>query len=92
MRKAENFGEKLKTLRESRELKIMDIQRLTGISRTSLYNWEKNVRSPKSVEVFQLLADFFKVPITYFTDNDIQQRIEDLTARVQSLEKKIKDR
>ena len=43
----EGIGEKLKTLRMQKELSISDVSKATGVSESTIYNYEAGYRVPR---------------------------------------------
>lgn len=82
------FGRKLCDLRERRNLSILRMSKETGFSRTSIANWEAGKVYPKSKEVFDMLAAYFHVPVSYFFQETCSY--SDLVRRVELLEAKLK--
>lgn len=61
------FVRKLCDLRERRNLSILRMSKETGFFRTSIANWEAGKVYPKSAEIFDMLAAYFHVTISYFS-------------------------
>lgn len=59
--------EKIEKLMVSKGVKIADIHKATGISYSSFTDWRKGVCNPKQ-DKLQKIADFFGVPLDYFSD------------------------
>ncbi len=66
-------------------LKHADVARATGIHPSTFSDWKKGKSSPK-IDKLQKIADFFGVPITYFTsaesDENNQYYFDDETAEI----------
>lgn len=58
--------ELFEALLKERKLKAADVHRGTGVPTSTLTEWKKGKYEPK-VDKLQKIADFFNVPITYFT-------------------------
>ena len=48
------------------------VSRATGVSTSTLSHWKRGMYTPKS-DKMQLLADFFDVPLEYFTTGSLPQ-------------------
>lgn len=59
-----NLNNKLKELREEKDLSLDELGRLVNIPKTSLSNYERAKRQPKR-DVWDKLADFFGVSTAY---------------------------
>lgn len=59
-----NFGEKLKTLRENKNLTQKKLANSLNIGQTTIANYEKNIRFP-NLEILISIADFFEVSIDF---------------------------
>ena len=90
------FGDKLRELRENKNITIQQMHIITGFARSTIYNWEQNKYYPSSYNI-SILAKFFKVPRTYFdykkddlSENDllnILKRLKMSETRIDNLEK-----
>lgn len=58
------FPERLKELREEKELSINQLSKEINVSPTAISRWENNLRIPNIVNLF-VLADFFDVSADY---------------------------
>lgn len=58
------FGERLKQLREERNLTQADLAKTIHVPRATLANWEIN-RADPGIKMAQYLADYFKVSVDY---------------------------
>lgn len=88
-----DFGTKLKKIRDERNISISEISRGTEICRKTIHEWEMGRRYPKNIDRIEILANYLNVPVLYFFDNldhslkndpiikDILQRIEILENR-----------
>lgn len=61
--------EKLQKLMEDRHIKPAELSRATGIAASSLSDWKSGRSNPK-LDKLQILADYFGVPVSYFTDEE----------------------
>ena len=61
--------EKLQKLMKDKHIKPAELSRSTGIAPSSLSDW-KSGRSKPKLDKLQLLADYFGVPVSYFTDEE----------------------
>lgn len=59
------FSERLKLLREERELTQSDLAKKLNISRQSVSNYEKGTRFPNDSQLIIKIAQFFHVSIDY---------------------------
>lgn len=82
------FGRKLCGLREQRDLSIQRMADETGFSRATIHKWEAGKAYPKSAEIFEILADYFHVPVSYLYQETCS--FADLVRRVEILENKMK--
>ena len=62
------FAAKLRSLRKSRGMSLREMEECLGIGRSTIDRWENGAPPPKSFETFQLLADFFEVPVGFLLD------------------------
>ena len=60
----ETFGERLKLLREEKELSLCALERETGINHGALSRWERGERDILSHNLIKL-ADYFGVSADY---------------------------
>lgn len=60
----ENFGEKIKDLRNERNLTLKAVALAVGLTRNAIANYEANTREP-SLDVLKKLCDFFDVSADY---------------------------
>lgn len=59
-----NFYERLKELREEKNLSQTELAKLTGLSQSAITKWENKLREP-SMEGIIILAKFFDVSADY---------------------------
>lgn len=64
-----SFYEKLQKLMDERNVRPVDISRATNIATSSFSDWKSGRSNPK-LDKLQLLADYFGVPVSYFTDEE----------------------
>lgn len=60
------YYERFEALCKERNVTPADVSRGTGIATATLTNWKKGRYTPKAAKL-QQIADFFGVPLTYFT-------------------------
>lgn len=65
---------KFSDLLQQRGLRAADVSRGTGINQTVFSEWKKGKSQPKT-DKLQLIADYFDVPIEYFTGKKGQKNI-----------------
>lgn len=75
--------EKLKDLREARNLKLQEVAKATGIGKSTIANYENDEYKEMQLYVLQQLAIFYEVPLVYLiglTDNltESSSSIDDL--------------
>lgn len=56
---------RIKELRTKKGVTISELSEITGISQTSLTNYENNKRKPRSEQVWKTLANYFDVSVGY---------------------------
>lgn len=61
------FYEKLQKLMNKNNVRPVDVAKATGIATSSLSDWKAGRSKPK-LDKLQILADYFGVPVSYFTD------------------------
>lgn len=59
-----NFSERLKELRQARELSQMDLAKKTGLSQSAIAKWELNKTEPTASNLITL-SNFFDESIDY---------------------------
>ena len=59
-----SFGERLKDLRNERNLGQVELAKILNLSKGIISLWENNLREPKLSNLISL-AEFFKVSIDY---------------------------
>ena len=90
------FSKRVKAVRESLGLSILDISKRSGISRNSVYNYESGKTIPTSVEIWNLLAQAHDMSLESYMDalfgqKNIQpelKRLEEKVVRLEELMKK----
>lgn len=86
----EKYKNRIRDLREDRDLRQTDVSKATGIDQKTLSNYETGKTSPDSYALIRL-ADFFGVSIDYLvgrTEIDIKSK-EDLTSRLEGMKNMI---
>ena len=68
------FANRLKGLRQSRELNQVQLAERLGVKKQSISNWENDNIMP-SVEMLEKIADFFQVTTDYLLGRDCQTNI-----------------
>ena len=63
------FYEKLQKLMDERNIRPIDVSRATNIGTSSFTDWKTGRSNPK-LDKLQILADYFGVPVSYFTDEE----------------------
>jgi transcriptional regulator with XRE-family HTH domain len=86
---ANDFGMKLKKIRQQRGMSMTELASRSGFSRTSIYNWESGKRVPNFSEVKQVFANIFAVSPAYF-DFDKTEEAMCVEKRIQALERNMK--
>ena len=64
------FKDKLKQLRIEHNLTQADVAKAIGVSPATIGNYEQGTREPKNNEMWQKLADYFKVSLDELMDVD----------------------
>ncbi len=86
------YKNRIRDLREDRDLRQTDVSKATGIDQKTLSNYETGKTSPDSYALIRL-ADFFGVSIDYLvgrTEIDIKSK-EDLTSRLEGMKNMINE-
>ena len=60
-------GEKIKKLREEKNISQQELAEKTGIAQTTISKYEKNISSPDFKKMIKI-ADYFRVSLDYFAD------------------------
>ena len=84
------YKNRIRDLREDRDLRQTDVSKATGIDQKTLSNYETGKTSPDSYALIRL-ADFFGVSIDYLvgrTEIDIKSK-DDLTSRLEGMKNMI---
>ena len=90
-------GNRIKDLREDRDLRQIDVAEKTGIDQRTLSNYETGKTNPDSYAIIKL-ADFSGVSCDYLLGvsdfnvremNDVAEELKKIGARVDSLKKYI---
>lgn len=76
------MGSKLKKLRVDRKLSVMTVAQRLNVERTTIYGYERDIRTP-SIEMLSQLALFYNVTTDYLLGHDNRQFIcvDSLTER-----------
>lgn len=76
------FAERIRYLRQSKELNQVQLAEKLGVTKQSVSNWENDNIMP-SVEMLVRIADFFHVTTDYLLAHDVEEpefpKILDLT-------------
>lgn len=64
---------KFQDLLKKRGITAYRVYKDTGISQSTLSDWKRGRSNPK-LDKLQILADYFKVPITYFLEDKENNR------------------
>ena len=59
------FGEKVKTLRKTKDMSQTQLAQAVGVSLRTVGGWEKEGRYPKQHELYQKLADTLGCDVSY---------------------------
>lgn len=88
MKNKVQIGTKLLKLRQENGLKQLVIAELLNISQSTISNIEKNQLSPNYHQI-QTLATFFKVPVSFFFDDEFitvnQENNEECLQKIQTI-------
>lgn len=68
----ENLSEKLKNKRKELRLSQGELAKIIGVDQKTISHWENGINEPQ-LNKLRIFCDNFKVPISYFTGNDIPQ-------------------
>ena len=83
---------RIRSLREDRDLRQIDVANATGIDQKTLSNYETGKTNPDSYALIKL-ADFFEVTIDYLvgiTDNNFDKKC-DIKKKIESIQKDLED-
>ncbi len=82
------FGNKVRQLRMENHMTMEDVEQGTGISRSSISRWEHGRSMPNSWKTVKILADFFKVSVSYLLgeENPPPSAFHELEKRIAYLE------
>ncbi|SHH63392.1 DNA-binding transcriptional regulator, XRE-family HTH domain [Caloranaerobacter azorensis DSM 13643] len=88
------FAERLKLLREEKNLRQIDLAKILNISRQSVSNYENGVRFPNDELLLRRIAEFFDVSIDYLLGvtnirNYYHRNIENIEAKENGIDYKI---
>ena len=70
---AEMFAERIKELREEKNMSLRELAEATGISKTALSYYENCERDP-SLTVVKTISDFFDEDINYMVGDSQERR------------------
>ena len=88
----ENFGERIKKLRQEREITSQEMAEKLGISRNTLTGWERGTKEIYGVKLLEEMAEILEVPLKNLLAGEKGLQAEDnfmiknLTERVTRLE------
>lgn len=71
-----DFANRLKQLRLSKGLTQKELGNLLNVSQNAIFNWENNKREP-SIEIIEMLADYFNVSKSYLMGWDEETEEQD---------------
>lgn len=71
------FSDKLKMLRNKKDLSQAQMAKILGTAQTTYSGWENN-KEPK-YEMLKKIANYFNVSIDYLLDNDKYKNTSDIT-------------
>lgn len=86
-----SFDQKINELLIREKMSKRKLHQLTGFSRSTITRWSHGISEPTN-ESKKLLAEVFKVPVSYFEDYQemvFEQQINHLQEKVAHLEKKV---
>lgn len=99
LQKRKNLGmNRIKELREDRDLRQMDVAQQVGTDYRTISNYETGKTNPDSFAIIKL-ADFFGVTCDYllgvserniFNENDVISEIEEIKKRLEHIQKFLK--
>ncbi|MBR3861800.1 MAG: helix-turn-helix transcriptional regulator [Oscillospiraceae bacterium] len=75
---------RIRDLREDRDLRQVDVAHATGIDQKTLSNYETGKTNPDSYALIRL-ADFFGVSIDYLVGRDAGSRKRDVAAKIDTI-------
>ena len=64
------FGEKVKTVRKTKDMSQTQLAQAIGVSLRTVGGWEKEGRYPKQHELYQKLADTLGCDVSYLMSED----------------------
>ena len=88
----ENIKNRIRDLREDRDLRQIDVSKATGIDQKTLSNYETGKTNPDSYSIIKL-ADFFQVSTDYllgYSDISIKS-VKDINKILENIEKEISE-
>lgn len=66
------FGDRLRELREEKDLMSKDFAKIMNVEPATVTNWEKGKRFPKD-DILMKIADYFNVSIDYLLGRDYKE-------------------
>lgn len=70
------FAERMRSLRDEKGLKKVEVAKGVGLDRSTITNYENGTRNNPTIEVLQRIAEFFDVSIDYLTGkSDIKDKL-----------------
>ena len=88
----ESIKNRIRNLREDRDLRQIDVAKATGIDQKTLSNYETGKTNPDSYSIIKL-ANFFQVTTDYllgYADSNIKTN-KDISNTLDNIEKEIKE-
>ncbi len=88
---------RIRSLREDRDLRQIDVAKATGIDQKTLSNYETGKTNPDSYALIKL-ADFFEVTIdyivgrvntNYYSKQNVEKKINEIQSALEDLKKSI---
>lgn len=76
-----NFGNRLKELRESKNLSLNDLGILSDVSKQTIHRYEQNVKSPSSSTLLKISKALKVHPSIFFHEEDLNIQIEKINFR-----------
>ena len=70
------FGDRLKQLREEKNMSVRELSEASGISSRNINYWEAGRYTPCSFESYEQLADVLGVTPEFFLHSDYQKALE----------------
>ena len=95
----DDFGMRFRELREDHDYSMEQLERLTGINKSTIYRWEHQQCRPVSLQPLQMMVEVFDIPVSYFLQSENESNpqvliskewMQQLTIRLNELERRIK--